>query len=119
MSRSRKKVAGYSKKDTLTKKKFNRSLRRKANQAYLIEEDGHWIDCGDYEDYLYGDQYMSYEIGSGREFRKHNCSWDIRDHHGLWKGGYQEYKARLAHWECLYPDWPSWYEDTWWKEQMK
>jgi len=119
MSRSRKKTAGWSKRDTLQKKKFNRSLRRKANQAILLEDEGGWeIIDGDL-DWFHYEQYMSYEIGNGKEYKKHNCSWDIRDYHGLWLGGYREYKARLSYWEILFPEFPDFWADEWWKEKMK
>jgi hypothetical protein len=85
MSRSIKKNAVYSGKDTLTKKKFNRSLRRKANQAVLLEDEGCWFNFdGDGCDYWYCQEYLSYEIGNGKEYRKHNCSYDIQDYKSVW-----------------------------------
>lgn len=111
MSRSIKKTAGYSKKDTLTKKKFNRNLRRRAKQAELFEgsdEEGrdtsvtYWFD---------------YEVGNGKEFRKHNCSYDICDHRWLWFHGEQEYKSWHEGWLLKYPRFHDEYD--WYKQIMK
>ncbi len=122
MSRSIRKTAGHSQKDTLVKKKFNRNIRRRLKQATLVVDPGYWyeVDQDDYgyQDYMPEEQYMSFEISDGKEFRKHNCSYDIRDHHGLW-WSYNQYKARLAHWKALYPQWPDFWKDEWWSELNK
>lgn len=91
MSRSRRKTAGFCHTDTVRKKMFNRSLRRKANMAVLLEDEGDWeIIDGDLE-YLHYEQYMSYEVGNGSEYRKHNCRWDIRDWNWVMYDGKKEW----------------------------
>ena len=108
MSRSRKKTAGWVHKDTITKKKFNRSLRRKARQAVVLEDV--------YEDDV-PDIYMSHELGNGKEYRKHNCSYDICDCKGIWWS-----KKEYVNWQ---PRWLSltgnYFNDVnkWYKEVMK
>lgn len=68
MSRSYKKHPCHKEQDTVTKRKFNRSIRRNARQ--------HLSSCNDFDWYV-GDM-------DGMFYKRLNCSWDICD----WKSIY-------------------------------
>lgn len=68
MSRSYKKNPSHKDQDTVTKRKFNRSIRRTCKTRLS--------GCRDYDDYV--------EDVSGCGYKKLNCSWDIVDHYCIY-----------------------------------
>lgn len=86
MSRSRKKVAGFVDRNPEVKRKFNRSVRRKFNQAKLLYEKGEWVEhiSGVVEECMEHETYMSFDIANGKTYKKLNCSWDICDYASLY-----------------------------------
>ena len=103
MSHSRKKVAGWCDSDPITKRKFNRSIRRKFNQAKLVEDEEGIIDT-------------TFDLSNGKSYKKINCSYDICDWKTLWYTE-NEYKHWIADFRKLYPKVHEPYE--WFKQTMK
>jgi len=69
MSRSYKKHPCHKDQDTVTKRKFNRSIRRTCKTRLS--------GCRDFDDYVE-------DVSSGCGYKKLNCSWDIVDYYCIY-----------------------------------
>jgi hypothetical protein len=69
MSRSYKKNPCHKDNDTVTKRKFNRSIRRTCKTKIA--------GCRDFDDYVE-------DVSSGCGYKRLNCSWDIVDYYCIY-----------------------------------